>query len=453
MATIEKELAFSTISDTAARIRTRQISPIEITEALLERIEKIDPQIHAFVTLTADLALEQAKKAEQDIASGNYKGPLHGIPIVHKDICYTQGIRTTAGSKLLQDFVPDYDATVVKKLHDAGTVLLGKVHTHEFAIGNTITRNPWDFERVPGGSSSGTGAGVAAGLAFMGTGTDTGGSIRFPAAYCGIVGIKPTYGRVSRHGIFPLAWSLDHAGPLTRTVKDAALCLQAMAGYDPKDQASAALPVPDFTAELREDLKGVKIGIPVEYYRNLDEDVDAALKKAIQIMEQLGAEVIELSLPYTEHAAGAMWAILIGEMASIHEKWHETRADEYGPIARQVIEAGKALPANTYLRAQRSRQIIQQDYLAVLSKVDVLVTPTTPTTAPRVGDPNAKYGVGTGPSNATGLPSLVLPCGFSSEGLPISMQIIGKPFDESKVFRVGYAFEQSTNWHNRHPLL
>jgi aspartyl-tRNA(Asn)/glutamyl-tRNA(Gln) amidotransferase subunit A len=462
MPVLNQDFAFSTISDTAEQIRTRQISPVEITEALLERIEKINPLLNAFVTLTADLAMEQAKKAELDIVSGNYKGPLHGIPIVHKDLYYTKGIRTTASSKILQDFVPDYDATVVEKLQDAGTILLGKVQTHEFAAGATTSsphfapcHNPWNLDRVPGGSSGGTGASVAAGLAFMGTGTDTGGSIRIPAACCGIVGMKPTYGRVSRYGIFPLAWSLDHAGPLTRSVKDAALCLQAMAGYDPRDESTAALPIPDFTAELREELKGVKIGIPVEHYFNgLDPEVEAAVKQAIQVFEELGAEVREVSLPMANYAHIAAMTVSRAEILSIHEDWFETRPEDYGHDVRMLIEAGKPVTAAQYLRAQRARHLITKDYISTMTQVDVLITPTLPIVAPRIED-SAKEGMklisNNSPSNITGLPSLVLPCGFSSEGLPISLQIIGKPFDESKVLGVGYAYEQGTNWHNRRP--
>lgn len=453
MRTLDQDMAFRTISETAELIQSREISPVELTEAMLRRIEQHDPQLTAFVTVTDGPALEQAKQAERDIMAGNYKGPLHGIPIVHKDIVYTAGIRTTASSKLLDQFVPDYSATVAERLAEAGTVLLGKVHTMEFACGDSPTRNPWNTDHSPGGSSSGTGASVAAGLAYMGTGTDTGGSIRFPAAYCGIVGMKPTYGRVSRYGIFPLGWSLDHAGPLTRSVKDAAISLQAMAGYDPKDPSTAALPVPDFTAGLRESLQGVKIGIPAPYYDDLHPDVGAAIERAIETMTQLGATAVPLELPFFDQAVGAQWAVMLSEMASIHDEWFETRAAEYGPALNRLLPLARDISAVTYLRAQRARQQLSQQFLELFDSVDVLVTPTTPSPAPPFDQPLMKLGCNTMPTNAVGLPSLALPCGFSSDGLPISMQIIGRPFDETTVFGVGHAYETNTEWHEQHPSL
>lgn len=453
MSVLDQDIAFATIAETAELVRSREISPVELTQAMLRRIEQYDPQLHAFVTVTDESALEQAKQAERDIMAGQYRGPLHGIPIVHKDIVYTAGIRTTASSKLLEQFVPDHSATVAERLAEAGTVLLGKVHTMEFACGDSPTRNPWNTDRSPGGSSSGTGASVAAGLAFMGTGTDTGGSIRFPAAYCGIVGMKPTYGRVSRHGIFPLGWSLDHAGPITRSVKDAAISLQAMAGYDPRDPSTAALPVPDYASGLRESLEGVKIGIPSPYYDDLDPDVGAAVEQSIDTMTKLGAVVVPLDLPVFDHAAGAQWAVMLSEMASIHDEWFETRASEYGPALNRLLPLARDISAVTYLRAQRARQQIRRQFLEVLEGVDALITPTAPNPAPLFDQPLMKLGCLTMPTNAVGLPSLALPCGFSSDGMPVSMQIIGRPFDETTVFAVGHAYEMNTEWHDRHPSL
>jgi aspartyl-tRNA(Asn)/glutamyl-tRNA(Gln) amidotransferase subunit A len=463
MSTLSQEYAFAAIDDVSSLIRTRQLSPVELTSHMLQRIEQLNPSLNAFITITADQAMSQAKQAEQDIMNGNYKGVLHGIPIVHKDIYYTKDIRTTVCSKILENFVPDYDATVVSKLAEAGTILLGKVQTHEFAAGGMTNsphfkpcHNPWDLRKSPGGSSGGSGAAVAAGLAFMGTGTDTGGSIRIPAAACGIVGIKPTYGRVSRHGIFPLAWSLDHGGPLTRTVKDAAYCLQAMAGYDPKDETTVDLPVPDYAAMLREDLKGVRIGIPTTFYfENIDPEIDKAVRSAIETMKLLGAEIIEVDIPLLKHALAISMGISMGEVASIHDKWYRENPDLYGPDVRAMIESGRLSSAVDYLQAQRSRRLLRQEFLAALAKTDVLVTPTLPITAPFIEhhEVGMRLAELTMPSNATGLPSLALPCGFSAERMPISMQIIGKPFAEGEVLSIGHAYEQSTEWHKQHPSL
>jgi aspartyl-tRNA(Asn)/glutamyl-tRNA(Gln) amidotransferase subunit A len=458
-----QDFGFSTIDEISRQIQTKQISPVEVTEMMLKRIEKIEPKLNAFITQTTLLAREQAKQAEKDIVGGNYKGPLHGIPIVHKDLYYTKGIRTTASSQILKNFVPDYDSTAVKNLSDAGVILLGKVQTHEFAAGAFTDsphfgpcHNPWNLDRVPGGSSGGSGAAVSAGLAFMGTGTDTGGSIRIPAACCGIVGMKPTYGRVSRYGIFPLAWSLDHSGPLTRTVKDAALCLQAMAGYDPKDDSTADIPVPDYASMLREDLKGVRIGIPAEYYfEGIDQEVAAAIQAAIVEMKALGAEVIDAHIPMAKHINATAMSICFSEVAAIHNQWHATRSDEYGEDVRMFIEAGKLIPAPNYLQAQRVRHLIQQDFLEALSKVDVLLTATLPIVAPLIGDKSSGMNLAdyTIPTNLTGLPSLAMPCGFSSDGMPISLQLIGKPYAEGEVMGIGNAYEKHTKWHQMHPNL
>ncbi|MFD1678081.1 amidase [Alicyclobacillus fodiniaquatilis] len=453
--------AFATMIEIAKKIQTRDISPVELTESMLQQIEQFNPTLNAFVTLTSELAMEQAKKAEAEIEMGAYKGPLHGVPIVHKDLYYTKGIRTTASSKILADFIPDYDATVVAKLADAGAVMLGKVQTHEFAAGGATDsphfgpcHNPWNLERVPGGSSGGSAASVAAGWAFLGTGSDTGGSIRIPAACCGVVGIKPTYGRVSRYGIFPLAWSLDHAGPITRSVKDAALGLQAMAGYDPKDESTVDLPVPDYAAALQGGVKGLRIGIPKQYYfEAVDVEVEQAVRAAIDVLCELGAETVEVSLPMMKYAPGAEWAICLSETAAIHDDWIRVRPDDYAPDVRLMIEAGKHIPAASYLQAQRVRHLIHQDFMAAFSQVDVLVTPTLPHVAPRIGYQDEALNIArfTFPTDVTGMPSLSLPCGFSTDGLPIGLQLIGRPFAEATVLCAGYAYEQATAWHTRHP--
>lgn len=463
MATLNQDIIYSSIDEISGLIKNRKLSPVEVTTKLLDRIEALNPQLNAYITVTADLAMEQAKQAEQEMMNGIYRGALHGIPIAHKDIYYTKGIRTTVSSKILENFVPDSDATTVRKLSEAGAILLGKVQTHEFAAGTTTNsphfgpcHNPWDLNKSPGGSSGGSGSAVAAGIAFMGTGTDTGGSIRIPAAACGIVGLKPTYGRVSRYGIFPLSWTLDHSGPLTRTVKDAALCLQAMAGHDPLDEMSADIPVPDFCGMLRNDLKGVTIGIPSTfYYDDIDPEVNSALLAAIQTLRQLGAHVIEVDIPLLSHVNAIGYGICMAEVASIHDKWYRENPDLYGPDVLGMIESGRVMPAVHYLQAQRARQLLQRDYMAALSEVNVLLTPTLPEAAPEIANSadNMRLAELTIPTNVTGMPSLAVPCGFSSEGMPISLQLIGKPFAEAEIIGIGHAYEQSTNWHTQHPSL
>lgn len=463
MKTLHPELSYIPIHELSERIRAREISPVEVAEQAIKRIEQVNPALNAFVTVTSELAMGQAKQAEQDIMRGGYKGPLHGIPIVHKDLYYTKGIRTTASSKILKDFVPEYDATAVAKLAEAGTVLLGKVQTHEFASGTTTNsphfgacRNPWNLERVPGGSSGGTGAAVAAGIAYMGTGSDTGGSIRIPAACCGVVGMKPTYGRVSRYGIIPMGWSLDHAGPLARSVLDASLALDAMSGFDPKDESTVNLPSPGMRMEYAESMRGVRIGIPTRYYYdNIEADVLSAVQTAIAKFKELGAEIIEVDLSKIDYARSVCSPILLGELVAYHEPWLDSRPEDYGPDVRMMLESGRNLPAATYLQAQRARHIIVQDFLDALSGVDVLLTPATPLTAPTADDfaRTLRLAELTMPTNLTGLPSLSMPCGFSPEGLPINMQLIGRPFDEATVLGIGYGYERSTDWHTRHPAL
>ncbi|MDQ0889816.1 aspartyl-tRNA(Asn)/glutamyl-tRNA(Gln) amidotransferase subunit A [Paenibacillus sp. V4I9] len=462
MRELNSQMSFATIHELAERIRTREVSPVEITELALERIERLNPKLNAFVTQTAELAIEQAKQAEHDIMLGRYKGPLHGIPIVHKDLYYTKGIRTTASSKILKDFVPDYDSTVVTKLHEAGTVLLGKVQTHEFAAGMTTSsphfgpcRNPWNLELVPGGSSGGSASALAAGLAYLGTGSDTGGSIRMPAACCGVVGMKPTYGRVSRYGIIPMAWSLDHSGPLTRSVMDASLCLDVMSGFDPKDESTVDLPAPGIR-RYPNGLKGVRIGLPSNYYyEDLEPEVEASMQAAINKFRELGAEIIEVALPMIRHVQSATMAIMMAEMFAFHEKWLDTNPEDYGPDVRMFLESSRDIPASVYLQSQRARQLIVDDFLNAMSGIDILLTPATPITAPHADDYAGAFRLTTFtiPTNLTGMPSLCMPCGFSPSGMPINMQLIGRPFEEATVLSIGYAYESNTDWHKRHPDL
>ncbi|MCY8522554.1 amidase [Bacillus atrophaeus] len=465
MRTFNSQLSFAAIHEMAEKIQEREVSPVEIADLMLKRIERFNPKLNAFVSQTAELAAEQAKQAEKDIMQGRYKGPLHGIPIVHKDLYYTKGIRTTASSKILKDFVPDYDSTVAAKLADAGTVLLGKVQTHEFAAGMTTNSeyfgpclNPWNPDVVPGGSSGGSGSAVAAGMAYLGTGSDTGGSIRIPAACCGVVGMKPTYGRVSRYGIIPMAWSLDHAGPLTRSVLDASLCLDVMSGFDPKDESTVDLPPPGIRM-YSDGLKGVKIGLPANYYYdNLDPEVETAMQAAINKFREMGAEIVEVSLQLMKHTQGATMAIMLGEMFSAHEQWLDKHPEDYGTDVKMMLENGRYVPAPAYLRAQRARHLLTDDFLKALTGIDVLLTPAMPLTAPRADDDelyekSLRLTHFAAPTNLTGLPSLSMPCGFSPSGLPINLQLIGRPFDEATVLGIGYTYELNTDWHKKHPEL
>lgn len=468
---VTQELTMASLYEVQEKIRNRELSPVELTQQMLKNLELSQGVLNAMVTITPEIALAQANRAEQEILSGNYRGPLHGVPIVYKDLYYTKNVRTTASSKILSDFVPDYDATVVRHLTDAGAVMLGKSQTHEFAKGGLTDsphfgpcRNPWQLDRVPGGSSGGSAAVVAAGLAFMGTGSDTAGSIRIPAACCGVVGLKPTYGRVSRHGIFPLAWSLDHVGPITRSVWDAAICLGVMAGYDSHDPTTVTLPVPDYTQGLTDiDLTGVKVGVPIkQYFEDLDPEIKAGVLAAVDRLSDLGAECREVEIPNLEYTLGVQMAIGMSEAAAIHHQWLSERIEDYAPDVRWKLEAGRFISAVDYLRASQIRPFIQQGFSQVLSEVDVLVTPTLPIVAPFMGTemvsvngkPESVSDVMirfTHSSNVTGFPTLALPCGFNSENLPMSMQLIGRPFAETDVLRVGYAYEQVTQWHTRHP--
>lgn len=459
----DPKLSFDTIAGLAARIRKKEISPVEVTEAVLDRIAAVDGRVKAFVTVTRDEARNAAKAAEHAILSGNYLGALHGIPIGVKDLFYTRGVRTTAGSKILANFVPDHDAAVVERLKRAGAVIVGKTNTHEFAynVFTPPTRNPWDLERIPGGSSGGSGAAVAASLCVAATGTDTGGSIRIPAALCGVVGIKPTYGRVSKRGVIPLSWTCDHAGPLAKSVEDAALMLGAMAGYDPQDPSTADVPVPTYVRALTGEIKGLKVGLPREYFFDgIDTEVEDAVKKAIKVLEGLGASVEEISLPQIKHIAAVHVAIVLTEAATYHERWLRTRADDYAPDVRFGLEWGKLFMGMDYVQAQRVRELIRQDFGKALRRVDLIAAPTVPAVAPKVGETSVKIrdrseGILPAmirlnrPSNHTGLPAISVPCGFTANGLPVGLQLIGRAFDEATVLRAAHAYEVNTPWRQK----
>jgi aspartyl-tRNA(Asn)/glutamyl-tRNA(Gln) amidotransferase subunit A len=464
------ELCYTSLRGLATLIQRQEVSPVEATRAVLDRVEKFDRQLNSFITVLGDEALAQARAVEQEIRDGRYRGPLHGIPIAVKDLCYTKGTRTTAGSKILADFIPAYDATAVARLREAGAILIGKLNMHEFARGATnatsligACTNPWDTLRVPGGSSSGSAAAVAAGLCFGALGTDTGGSIRIPAALCGIVGLKPTYGRVSRYGVFPLSWSLDHVGPMTRTVMDAALILQVIAGYDRRDHTTRTAVVPDYSAALTRDIQGARLGIPKEFYfEQLDPAVGDSVRGAIQTLERAGAQVEEVSLPLSKYAAATGRLISLAESAEIHEKFLKTCSADYSPDVRAGFLAGQLILGKHYLRAQRLRSLIRHEMAEALRRIDVLVTPTVPISAPKIGRTTGTIGQETidvmaalsrltRPANLTGFPAISVPCGFTPEGLPIGLQLTGRPFAESTVLQLAYAYEQETDWHQRRP--
>jgi aspartyl-tRNA(Asn)/glutamyl-tRNA(Gln) amidotransferase subunit A len=465
------ELTMLTVAEASRRMARKELSPVELTQAALERISALNPQLNAFITVLEDSARAAAKAAEREIMSGQRRGLLHGIPIALKDLCATKGVRSTAGSKILQDHVPLNDATVASRLADAGTILLGKLHMNEFAYGPDGENvhygrvcNPWNLECITGGSSSGSGAAVAASLCLGALGTDTGGSIRIPSALCGIVGLKPTYGRVSRYGITPLSWSLDHAGPMARTVEDVALLLQAMAGYDAKDPSSASHSAPDYAAGLNGDIRGLRLGIPQEYFfEMIDPEVEGAVHQAIEVIRGLGASVHRVSWPSLRYATLAALIIVLAEASAYHETWIRTRPQDYQPDVALRLKWGLLLPASAYLKAQRLRALMCREVAQLWHQVDVLVTPATMMAAPHPGETHVRIGdrqMSTReallrpmrPFNLTGLPALSVPCGFTSAGLPIGLQIAGKPFDEATVLRLGHAYEQHTDWHQRQPL-
>ena len=465
------ELCYTSLRGLATLIQRQEVSPVEATQAVVDRVEKLDRQLNSFITLLRDEALTQARAAEQEIRAGWYRGPLHGIPIAVKDLYYTKGIRTTAGSKILADFVPTYDATVIARLHDAGAILVGKLNMHEFARGATnassligACNNPWDPLRITGGSSGGSAAAVATGLCCGALGSDTGGSIRIPAALCGIVGLKPTYGRVSRYGVFPVSWSLDHVGPMTRTVADAALMLQVIAGHDRHDPTTRTAVVPDYSAALTRDIEGARLGIPQEFYfEQLDPEVRDSVRSAIQTLERAGAQVEEISLPLSKYAAAAGRMISSTESAEIHEKFLKPRSADYSPDVRAGVIVGQFILGKHYMKAQRLRSLIRQEMAAALRRVDALVTPTVPIPAPRIGQAAVDIGQETvdvvsvlsrltRPANLTGFPAISVPCGFTQGGLPIGLQFVGRPFAEATILQLAFAYEQDTTWHQRQPM-
>ena len=465
-----EELCYQSVAQLGELIRRKELSPVEVAEGFLARTEALEPRLNSYITLLREESLAAARQAEKEIQDGTYRGPFHGIPVGLKDLYNTGGIRTTSGSVIFKDYVPDADCTVAERFKAAGAYVIGKLNMTEFAYDPTgdnfhygPARNPWNTECMTGGSSSGSGAAVASGQCPIAMGSDTGGSVRIPAALCGVVGHKPTYGLISRYGLTPLSWSLDHAGPLTRTVEDAALALNVLAGHDPRDPASAKVPVTDYTKALDGNVRGIRVGVPKEYIWDVvDPDVDGVVKKAIEQLEKLGATVQEVSIPHLKMVPFVLAILLAADVAGAHGDLVRTRGSEIGPLVRMRMEMGLFLTGADYLKAQRVRSLLNREFRQALSQVDLLVTPTIAVPAPKYSDMDAKVGGSvrhvrdaltrfTRLFNMSGLPTISVPCGFSSGGLPIGLQLAGRPFEDATVLKVAYAYEQATEWHKQRP--
>ena len=460
------ELTELTITKAAEMIERREISPVELAEAHLARIARVDPQLNCFITLTVQGALDEARLAEAAIGEGNYLGPLHGIPLAVKDLYETAGVPTTAGSTFFAEYVPEEDCAAVLKLKAAGAINLGKLNMHEIALGVTnknphygACRNPWQLERTPGGSSGGSGAALAAGLCLGSLGTDTGGSIRIPASLSGVVGFKPTYGRVSTRGVIPLSWNLDHAGPMARRVRDVALLLQAIAGYDAEDPYSVDVPVGDTIGGLAEGVHGWRVAIASDaFFRRAEEEVLAAVNEAAKVLAASGAQVSEVEIPDGRAAALANGLMTTSDAAAFHQERLETQPEGFGEDVLQRLQTGAGFSSTEYILARRTQTILRYQFERFFRDYDVLLTPSTPIPAPLLDGTDAveqarKLTRFTAPFNLTGLPALSLPCGFTRGGLPIGLQIVGPAWAEARVLRAGYAYERATDWHLRSPAL
>lgn len=459
------ELFYFPISEIAPRIKAREISPVDLTERVLERIHSKDQALNSFITVTADQARKQAQGAEKELEGGNYRGPLHGVPIALKDLFATRGIRTTFASRAFADWVPDFDATVTERLAAAGAILIGKTNLSELAADSSnvnsafgAPHNPWNVDYITGGSSGGSAAAVAAGLAFGALGSDTAMSIRQPAALCGIVGLKPTLGRVSKYGALALSFSLDHVGPMTRTVADAAVILQAIAGHDPRDPTSVDRVVPDFSAKLGADVKGQRIGVPREdFFKDVATDWVKAADAAINQLTNLGAEIEEITLPDVEDLWHVGSLLIAVECASFHAAKLRESPDSFGFVARSLMEMGGKYTAVQYVQAQRVRRRVSEEVLRALADYDAVTLPTTAVATCRIEEDKPSF-VGartrnTLPFNLLGVPAISVPCGFDPNGVPIGLQFVGRPFGEADLLSLAHAYEQATDWHLQHPRL
>jgi aspartyl-tRNA(Asn)/glutamyl-tRNA(Gln) amidotransferase subunit A len=463
------------IAELAPRIKARQLSPVELTDAVLAQADRLQPTLNSFITLLHDQARQQAKEQEAALMRGEYHGPLHGIPIGIKDNIATAGIRNTVGSKVLADYIPTEDAYAVSRCQAAGAIMIGKENLEEFAAGSTsnnlhygAVHNPWHLDHIPGGSSGGGGANVAACVTFASLGTDLGGSVRGPANFCGVVGMKQTFGRVSQRGLLVTSFNGDHIGPMTRSVRDNALMLQAIAGYDPLDPSTVPVPVPDFSALLGQDLKGLKMGIPSNYYFDImDPEVETTVRQAIAALADLGVEAREVALPSMQYV-GALRMAAMADSVVTHEPYLATRRQDYGPTVLYRTLAGQFVLGRDYSKAMKVQRLIKEEYARVLQDVDFLVTPAAPVAAWRIdtetitlgGEVYPVRGPGSGmtarctsPSNATGLPAMSIPCGFTATGLPIGLQLIGRPFEEARLFQVAHGYEAVSPARGRKPPL
>ena len=467
------ELPFLSATALAELLRRREVSPVEATVAYLARIEQVDPALNSYITVTADRAMAEARQAEAEIAAGNYRGPLHGVPVAVKDQFCTDGVLTTGGSSILSEYVPDYDATVMSKLKDAGAVLLGKLNMSEFAMGDAFhhpygrPRNPWDLSRNPGTSSSGSGAATAAFLCATSLGEDTAGSIRGPAAFCGLVGIRPTWGLVSRYGMLASTWSMDAAGPISRTVRDCAATLGAIAGYDPNDRYTSNAPVPDYLDGLDAGIRGLRVGVLSDRVSadGVEPEVRDAVTRAVGQLGELGAEVEEISIPLVAQSVAISTTLIYVDATAVHRRGLEEYPEKYDHNNRVRLLTGALIPAQAHHKANRLRQMLREQILDALSRVDVLALPASSVQATpiptepglsRNGKEEFLAMLGgrrsyTSPFNVAGVPALSINCGFTSDGLPVGLQLVGRPYDEPTVFRAAYAYEQATDWHTMRP--
>ncbi len=467
-----KEICELSISELSRLIQKKEASPLEIVEAYISRVNSLEPQLNSFITLVSDQAIESAKQAEKEIQAGRYLGPLHGIPFGLKDLYYVKGIRNTSGTKIFDGFIPDYDSTITLRLKKAGGILLGKLNMHPLAYGATgeneeygHMHNPWNTALIAGGSSGGNGSAVASGQCPFAMGSDTGGSIRIPSALCGIVGFKPTYGRLSRYGMTPLAWSQDHPGPMTRTVEDCAMVMNAVAGYDPNDPTSTNLPPPDYTQALKGEIKGLRLGVVKEFFEvPIESDVSDSFWKAIDQLAELGGIISEISWPLYHYGTAIASLIQMAEATAYHRELIRKNGPQIYPPVRLRLETGIFISASDYIQTQRARTLFYHQSLNIFKNLDILVTPTVPVTAFPIGTTsllvsNQKVNVislltqYTRPFNLNGFPAITVPCGFSKDQLPIGLQFVGRPFDEETVLRAAHAYEQATPWHLRRPPL
>lgn len=452
------DLTELTLKQASDQLRTKRVSPVDLTQACLKRIEKYNPILHAYITITADQALAAARQAESDLRRGNWRGPLHGVPIALKDNMDTAGILTTGGSELFKDRVPQEDAEVARRLKDAGAILLGKLNLVEFAYGGNpavtyfgTVHNPWALDRTPGGSSSGPGAAIAADLCFGTLGTDTAGSVRNPAANCGIVGLKPTYGRVSLRGVIPLSWTLDHVGPLSRTVEDTAILLKVIAGYDEQDPTTVDTPVPDYSRALHLPTAKLRLGRPAAYFEGLHPEFAKAMDAALDVLRKLTVGITEVQLPPTVNGA-LLWG---PEALAYHTKWFRESPEKYQPATRRQLQTASEEKPSDYAQARRQVDLARREVRKVFTQADLLITPTTVNPPALLeGGGNANPGRNNNaPFDIFGLPAISVPCGFTTAGLPIGLQIVGAPFAESTVLALAHAYEQATEWHLRRPPL